>query len=364
MLSARYWQEAVQARGGVGPALLRWSMWLPSKLYGAGAWTYRLMYHARPAARTNPALPTISVGSIFVGGAGKTTATRFLANNLIRRGARVAIVLRGYGGRAKTTVAVSDGKRMLAGVDVAGDEAILLAQTCPGAVVVVNRRREEAIALAADMGAEVALLDDGFQYFRMARAVDIVLVNALQFGPQLRLFPAGILREPPAVLRCASQVWVTYASAVGGKQLDEVVAWCRRWAQQVPLVVCNNRLAGCHSLSDGQQVRIDGRRVAAFCGIGNPRGFELSLLQAGARDVAMRAFADHHRFTEGDLRRIARWAADANADVAVTTAKDAVRMDPKWWPQDAPPLAVADAALEVVAGAEHVEEAMRKWQGQ
>lgn len=355
---SEYWRRMVRGEGGTYLALLRTLLVPAAAFYGAAAWLYRMSYDCGLRARTQPALPTLSVGSLVLGGAGKTTVTAHLAQRLVGAGQNPAIVLRGYRGRAEGTLVASEGGKLLVGPEVAGDEAVLLTKLCPGATVVVGKRREDAIGVAARLGATCALLDDGFQYFRMRRDVDLILVNALQCGTSMRMFPAGILREPLSFLSRAHQVWITYSQAVSAAELEALCSWVRRWAPRAALVVTSHRIGCCRRLSDGTPVDIQGRRLAAFCGIGSPEGFQASLEALGVAGVNLRVFPDHHRFTPADLRGVAEWAQSEGADCVVTTAKDAVRIGAKDWPAAAPPLIVAEVELQVEAGIEHVKEAV------
>ncbi len=356
-----HWHRMVRRQGGSGTAALQIALEPVGLLYGAVASLLRVPYDLGLRRRTEPALPTISVGNLVLGGAGKTTVTAYLASRLASAGVKPAIVLRGYLGSATSTLRVSDAGALMAGPEQAGDEAVLLAGLCPEATVVVGRRREQAIAAAAACGAQVAILDDGFQYFRMKRDLDVLLVSALQCRLCLRMFPAGILREPLSNLRRADQVWVTYSQAVGLADLEEVKSCCRRLAPQAPIVVTSHRITHCIALEDGTPADLAGLRTAAFCGVGSPEGFQASLRGLAPASLDLRAFPDHHRFTPGDLESVAQWAREAQADVVVTTAKDAVRLRPQDWPPGHPPLLVAQVVLAIAEGSQHVEEVVGRW---
>jgi tetraacyldisaccharide 4'-kinase len=249
----------------------------------------------------------------------------------------------------------------LVGSEIAGDEAVLLAELCPGVAVFVGKRREQAIAEAGAAHANLAILDDGFQYFRMRRDMDILVVNALQRGPALRMFPAGILREPAHAIRCADQIWITHAQAVTKDKLQELVGWCRKRAPKAPIVITTHTICRFRGFMLGETVSPAGLTVVAFCGIGSPEAFRASLECSGVSTVELWPFPDHYRYTEMDLQLVAEWAQDKGADLVVTTAKDAVRIKKELWPDQAPPLVVADVALAVEQGIEYVEEVIKGW---
>lgn len=356
-----FWLEAASGGGGRAGMLARAPLRVASWLYGAAALGYRWLYESGLRHTSASPLPLLSVGALSVGGAGKTTVAAYLARRAIERKCLPAIILRGYrrqAGDAVTTV--SNGHGLLARPQEAGDEAVLLSSHCPGAVVVVGKRREAALARATELGAQVALLDDGFQYFRLRRDVDLVLLNALHWGPAMKVFPAGVLREPPQVLSRASQVWVTHASAASKDDLAALLSWAGRFAPQAQQVLTDHRVVSCRLIS-GQEVAISGARVAAFCGIGSPESFRRSLQTLGPERLMFLSFPDHHWYSSDDVTAVAAWASKAGAEIVITTAKDAVRLDAAAWPEEGPPLAVLEVELEIVEGATHAQEAVEQW---
>lgn len=356
-----FWLEAVSGGGGLAGTLARVSLRPVSWLYGGAAIAYRWLYECGCRRILTAPLPLLSVGALSVGGAGKTTVAEYLARRAADGDRRPAIILRGYKRRgADAVTTVSNGRDLLTQPEEAGDEAVLLSSRCPGTIVVVGKRREAALARAVELSAEVALLDDGFQYFRLRRDVDLVLLNALHWGPAMRVFPAGVLREPPAVLSRASQIWVTHAGAVSKETLSAVLQWAGRFAPQAPQVLADHRTVACRRLS-GEQVLLQGVRVAAFCGIGSPESFRRSLQALGPQRLLLLPFPDHHWYSREDLSAVAAWASTAGAEIVVTTAKDAVRLDAAAWPESAPPLAVLEVELEILQGKEFVEEAIGRW---
>lgn len=352
------WELLVSGKArGVGPSLARGSLWALSALYGAGLRGNLWIYEAGLKPRTRPELPVVSVGNLSLGGTGKTTTTAFLASRLAAR-CRPGIVLRGYR-RAGTdpVLVVSDGTGVRASVEEAGDEAVMLAQLLPGCALGVGKRRERVVEALAQIGAQVALLDDGFQYFRMERALDIVLLDALADAAAWRLFPAGRLREPPSNLRRADQVWITHADLARPEELDYLRALAARYAPGKPVLLTRHRTGGLRPLDPQRPVpeSVSGLRVAALSALGNPEAFEASLTKLGAWVSPVR-FADHHRYAPQDWGGIAASARAAAAELIVTTEKDAVKLPPP--PPDCAPVAVLRCELEVLEGASHLDAAL------
>lgn len=352
------WDQIIggEARGP-GASLARLGLAAAAGLYAAGLAANHWVYDAGLRARTRPPVPVISLGNISLGGTGKTTSAAFLAGLLASR-ARVGIVLRGYRRRSgPEALVVSDGHRLLAGVEQAGDEALMLARRLPACAVAVGKRRERVIqALVEQAGVQVAILDDGFQYFRMARDLDIVLLDAMADDRALRLFPAGRLREPWSSLRRASQVWITHADLAPAERVADLVGRARELCGPDRVVVTRHR-PGALSLLSGQAppTSLSGQRVVALSALGNPQSFERSVQELGAQVTPAR-FPDHHPYAPGDYDRVGRIARQAGAAFIVTTGKDAVKLPPA--PADLPPVVVLECELEILQGRQAVDDAL------
>lgn len=280
-------------------------------------------------------LRVVSVGNVTVGGAGKTPVVRALAERLLARGRRVAILSRGQGREAAGDVRVEG--PLWPEAERCGDEPLMLARSLPGAQVWVGADRATLARLAARCGAEVALLDDGFQHWRLARAVDVVVVDEAVGLGNGHLLPRGPLREPAWALSRASLLWVRAAEA------PVPVAW----PEGVPRVRARH---GPREVADpvGEAHPPDvlrGRRVVAFAGIARPSSFRRTLEGLGAEVVGFTDFPDHHPFGDGELRALRRQAAAAGAWL-ITTEKDRMRCP------DGLPVAVVRLGVEVLEGQE------------
>jgi tetraacyldisaccharide 4'-kinase len=355
MTADERWHSLVSGEArGLGADLTRGLLGAAAGLYGVGLKANLGLYECGLKQRTQPVLPVISVGNLTLGGTGKSTAVRYLARQLQARGVRVGVVLRGHrraGGAA--TLLASDGAGHVASLDETGDEAAEVARALPEAAVAVGKRRESAIALLRQAGAQVALLDDGYQYFRMARRLNIALVSARLQPGTARLFPRGVLREPWAHLRRADQVWITHADQASDGQLANWRALIERCAPGRPVVLACHEPAALVS-SDGEAAdlaTLAGQAVLAFSGLGCPESFEYTLGRLNAQVVPLR-FDDHHHYSPDDLIRIREAAAACGATRVVTTDKDAVKL-----PAD-PPLTVwvLRSEMRLLAGEQLVGE--------
>ncbi len=264
---------------------------------GAGALQRRL------TQQVHATVPVICVGNLTTGGTGKTPTVLALGTIATSLGRRVACLSRGYGGRLAGPVLVDPGVHQA--IDV-GDEPLLLAAQHP---TVVARDRVVGCAVAIDQGADLVLLDDGFQNPRLAYDRAIVVIDGGAGFGNGHLVPAGPLREPVA----------------GGlARADAVILVGADRTGVLPLP-----FHGPVFQADLEPDPADwaGKRVIAFAGIGRPQKFFDTLDRLAAVTVAAHGYADHHRYTGAELDRLARDAADAGATL-VTTAKDAVRLPP------------------------------------
>ncbi|MDT7605064.1 MAG: tetraacyldisaccharide 4-kinase [Acidobacteriota bacterium] len=311
-----------------------------SAAYGA-AMRARLALYRRGAFTTHRInAPVLSVGNLTAGGTGKTPLVEWLARAVARsEGRRVCVLTRGYGREdARRRVVVCDGARVLAGVGEAGDEPLLLAERLVsfGVAIVCDADRVAAARFAIEeLGSEVFILDDGFQHLRVARDLNVATLDATDPWGGGRLLPAGLLREPPSELKRADCIVITRAELA--EDLDGLRAQAQRLSDGRPVFAARTRtvsvemitpslsLAPPSSAVSSSQPRVP-HRVAAFCGVGNPRAFFSNLRRDGYEVRHVRAFADHHGYTQAEVDDLVREAHRVGAEALVTTAKDAVKL--------------------------------------
>lgn len=331
------------------PAIPSWLLPLLaplSWLYGIGVklrlWGYRIgvfRSHRLPGR-------VISVGNLTVGGTGKTPCVAFLARSLTAMGASVAILSRGYRRQSQGRVEVSDGRRVLAAPAEAGDEPWLLAHLCPGVRVVADRDRFQAGSwLAAVTKTTHFLLDDGYQHLRLARDLNLLLVDATESFARVRLVPSGRFREPLSALIRADAVIVTRSDRSFDRQAL-LKTLHRHLRPGVPIFFAWHELTTLSPIWTGQgepppvwsREDLRHRRVAAFAGIAHPEQFFTDLRMAGAQLVLTRAFPDHHRYLAEELEEMVRQSELAGAESILLTEKDAANLPLPWAPSPALPL--------------------------
>lgn len=293
-----------------------------------GAVTARIGAYRRGWLRSSrlPA-PVISVGNLTFGGTGKTPTVIALVRDLVRRGRHPAVLTRGYG-RTVTDPVVLIGPDPGADARTAGDEPLELASRLPGVPVVVDADRVRGGVEALTRGADVLVLDDGFQHLKLERDLNLLLVDAGDPWGGGRMPPRGRLREPLAGIGRADAVLVTKVGPDPEPIMTEVREVIGEYSADLPVLAARFALTAVRRPDGVADPRVlDGARVLAVAGLGRPGGFADLLGDAGAEIVETRFFADHHDFTEGEVEAAVAAAIDLGA-VVVTTAKDSVKMPP------------------------------------
>ena len=288
-------------------------------------------------------VPVVSVGNLTLGGTGKTPTVIALVRDLVRRGRHPAVLTRGYG-RSSADPLILVGPDPQVSVQETGDEPLELAARLPGVPVVVDHDRVRGGIEAQARGADVLVLDDGFQHLRLERDLDVVLVDAGDPWGGGKMPPRGRLREPVAGLGRAHAVLVTKVGTDPSMIVAEIQQAVDRVAPGLP--VLSARLEPKAVRRGGELVgseMLEGRRILATAGLGRPEGFADLLRTAGAEVVETSWFADHHPWTRVDVEGVVQRATELDA-VAVTTAKDAVKM-----PRDSD-LWVVEAAMVSTTG--------------
>jgi len=270
--------------------------------------------------------PVISVGNLSMGGTGKTPCVLHLAGLLRDAGHAPAILTRGYGRHALAgDLAVAPGARV--SVEESGDEPQIFVRSGLAAVGIGADRARVAALLLERFPADVFLLDDGFQHVRLARDLDIVLIDALDpFGGGY-VFPLGRLREPISSLSRAGAIVITRSQFCDlAPAIENAV---RQANPNVPVFRAGIEPEAWVDAATGAScplVRPPFRTAGAFCGLGNPQSFRRTLERLGVELTAWFEFDDHHRYRPGELRSMAHQAGAADSTALVTTEKDAVNL--------------------------------------
>jgi tetraacyldisaccharide 4'-kinase len=317
----------------------------------------RNAYYDRPGAASRNPLPVVSVGNLSAGGTGKTPMVRWLAEALLEGGRRPAIVSRGYGGSAGVgprVVSTGEGPRCAAAL--CGDEPWMLASAVPQAIVVVGSNRVAGADQAAQLGADLILLDDGFQHRALARDLDLVLLDRTRPFDQDRLIPSGFLREPVSSLRRADWIVLTRSAGPSGAEgLERAIRAANPTATILHADHSSEGFVDARGTTMPQP-----QRAVAFCAIGHPLRFRADLEQLGITIAAFHAYPDHAGI---DARMLERLQSEAVAESAtlVTTEKDLARIGPL--NASHPELRALTIRTEVAQGAQLLEAIQRLTSG-
>jgi tetraacyldisaccharide 4'-kinase len=275
--------------------------------------------------------PVISVGNLTVGGSGKTPFTDYLLREAARAGLRPACLSRGYGrtGRSRVgRVRVADG--MQADPAALGDEPSLLAQRNPAVPVYVGADRFDAARLAEVLDhPDIFILDDGYQHLRLARDLDVLLIDAEQGLGNGRTLPVGPLREPLAAIGRADVIVISKANLGDANAVRRYLVDRLRVRQ--PVFQCDYRPGRLTRLDGGRQAPVSalaGAAVSLVCGIAQPEGFRRSVVQAGATVRELLVHPDHHSYSSDDRAHLDARLKSAHPDRPewITTEKDATKL--------------------------------------
>ncbi|MBI5241591.1 MAG: tetraacyldisaccharide 4'-kinase [Elusimicrobia bacterium] len=301
--------------------------------YGAVLLARDILYALRVFKPRRAPAKVVCIGNITTGGTGKTPATILAALTLRRRDQAVAILSRGYGRPEKSSdiCVLHDDTKM--DWKRCGDEPWMMHQRLKGqgVPILVSPDRAGAAAQAVTFfNSQVVILDDGFQHRRLARDLDVVLVDALDpFGGR-RLLPLGNLREPLRALRRAGLIMLTHVDLAQESQLAALREEIHRVNPRAPLLEAVHRPDFLLDVKNESKHRFDhfkDRPAASLSGIASPAQFEASLQNNGVALAQRWRYPDHHRYTRRELSSIAHLLSGLPL---VTTFKDLVRFPSDW----------------------------------
>jgi tetraacyldisaccharide 4'-kinase len=319
--------------------LKRALVWIPAKLYELAVRLKIAAYETNYLRPKRLRAAVISVGNVTLGGTGKTPIVEYLARYLASEGRSVAILTRGYRRSTRgqqvlnapgaTQQAMTD---RVADADAHlnyGDEPVMLARMLPEVPIVIDADRFEAGRRAEEMGADVVILDDGYQHLRLSRDLNLLLLDATDPFGGSEMVPFGRLREPLYALKRADAIIITRANrAFDQGPLLGAIRYC--CGDAVPILYFYSAITRLRHLATGavyDVAEFAGWKASLLCGIGNPEAFAEDVLEAGISVVAEHFYRDHHVYGQADVDSIEQKARTAAADLIITTEKDSVRLE-------------------------------------
>jgi tetraacyldisaccharide 4'-kinase len=302
-----------------------------SSIYGVAVRARNALYDRKRLRAKRLNGPVVSVGNLAAGGSGKTPFVMLLGELLKSRGVKFDVLSRGYGRKSRGVQLVDPGGLP----QQFGDEPLLIARRLQVPVIVGEDRYEGGRFAEDRFGAQLHLLDDGFQHRGLARDFDIVLITPQDASD--RLLPAGRLREPLNALRRADAVVLASGASEEAFPLQGKLMW---------------------RVKRGIVAEAIPARPVVFCGIARPQNFLLQLRAANVEPAAQAFYRDHHAYHEKDVRELLELKQRSEAGGFVTTEKDAVNLGP--YLSALTPLTVVRVRMELVDAANGVDTILRK----
>jgi tetraacyldisaccharide 4'-kinase len=365
-----------EERNDFAAKVTRVLLFVLSKVFAVVIKLRRMLYDFRIIRDYTLGIQVITVGNIVAGGTGKTPVVEKFARELQDAGRKVAILSRGY--RSKPPPLhnrlidrllfrtesvppriVSDGKSLLLDSETAGDEPYMLASNLKDVVVLVDKDRVKSGRYAIEkFGCDILLLDDGYQYWRLAgRRRDIVLIDCQSPFGNDHMLPRGTLREPHKHLSRADTIFITKSDGNTAALRERISAL----NPKAGIIECVHHPMYLEDLFTGERKELDfirGRRVASLTAIAQPESFEKSLVKLGAELAYSKRFADHHRFSQQEVLNVINRGKKRQAEIILTTQKDAVRF-PKIDRRDLP-IYFMRVEIRILSGAEDFRDCVRR----
>ncbi len=311
------------------------------------SWFYRLivgvrnfLYNVSILKSTKVSATVISIGNITTGGTGKTPLVAWLCNYFIGKNIKTAVLTRGY--KKKGDVA---------------DEPAMLTKAVPSVIVMVNPDRVAGAEKAInEHKAKLLVMDDGFQHRRLARDVNIVAIDAMvPFGNE-KLLPAGLLREPIKSLKRADAVVITRANQNSPEIIEEIKRRVTAIKPDMVFAAAVHKPMYAKLIKDRQipLEQMKGKKIYAFCGIGNPDAFFQTLTDMALNIVGKKVYNDHHLYINDDIEAIYEDARYNKAEFVITTHKDWIKTALLSMDRFQIPFAAMMVELDFVDGKENI----------
>ncbi len=312
--------------------LIKIILFLFSIFYFCG-YKIRLFLYKTGILKTNKlSIKVISIGNLTSGGTGKTPLSIEIANYLIKNENKVAVLSRGYKRRLReesngNNILVSDGQEILSDYERSGDEPYLIAKNVPKAIVISGTDRVLNAKSAIKLGADILILDDGFQYLKLQRDENILIIDSMNPFDNGLLLPAGELRELPDSIKRATAIVLSNTQNI--KPTDTLFNLIKKHSPNKPIIEINYTIKSLKGINIVKTLNINeltDKNIIAFSGIGNPESFEKSLTNIGFKITKHLVYPDHHNYEFDDITKIIEYAVKNKIENIITTEKDAIKI--------------------------------------
>jgi len=304
---------------GIGAMLLRFLLYIASIFYQLVVCLRNFLYSSGWLKIHHANAIVISVGNITVGGTGKTPLVIWMCKFLQQKNIPVAILTRGYKTQAKGRGTKDEGR------ETRIDEPGILTESCPQAKIIVNPDRVAGANEAVNkFGIKVLIMDDGFQHRRLGRDLDIVTIDGTRPFGYDKLLPAGLLREPVDSLKRADAIIITRSNQVSESELNKIEEKIQKIKSNI-VITRSIHSPVCARTTDNKEISIEqlkGKKIFAFCGIGNPDAFIETIKGLGVNLVGVKIYDDHYHYADKDMDDIRTKAKELKAELVLTTQKD------------------------------------------
>lgn len=270
----------------------------------------------------------VSIGNITSGGTGKTPMCIEVGKYFMSINRKIAILTRAYNTNNEDKVTlVSDGLEILVEPEDCGDEAFLIAKNLPKAMVFAGKDRVKTAKAAIRLGAEIVIVDDGYQYLKLNRNENILMIDSYRPFDNRHLLPFGKLRELPDSICRASAIIISNSKS---KQLAEAdLKTLKKYGDKIPITKTSYKLKELTSLNTKRILKdseIKNLRAIACCGIGNPESFIDLLKRNEILVLESLIYPDHHKYLYNDIEKMIKLCKSSNTEDIITTEKDAVKI--------------------------------------
>lgn len=341
-MNGQRWLAMLRGKqGGIASSLLRVALLPASVAYGLVMCLRNGMYDIGVFRSYRVDVPVVVVGNLTVGGTGKTPVVEYLARFYRQHDRQVTILSRGYG--------TEQGRN---------DEALVLESNLLDVPHLQSPDRVKLARIAIEeLESDLLILDDGFQHRRLARDLDVVLIDATEPWGLGYLLPRGLLREPKSALKRAGVIIITRSDQVDSNQLIALQQEIARRTTTPIAHACHAPQSLCNLDQTESLVSLQGRKVAAFCGIGNPAGFWRTLTDLGCTLIEHRDLPDHFAYPREAVVELQEWARKLPDDCwLITTQKDWVKLRVN--ELGGKPLWALPIALEITHGQAELQSAL------